>query len=136
MVYRRYVIRPGAAEASAGAATGARLARRRYLVRLPVPLAARLEALCEMHPGKPRSRLLADLVSLGLAELGRSAARQSTAASDFHSDTSQAIYLLGGPFAEFHGLTAKHHRALERELAGDEPEPASARDPYLLRDPE
>lgn len=33
-------------------------------------------------------------------------------------------------------LTTKHYRALERELAGDEPEPLSARDPYLLGDPE
>ena len=136
MVYRRYVIHPGPAAAVPGGATPASLARRRYGLRLPIPLVARIEALCEMHPGTPRSRLLADLVGLGLAELGRNAARNSRVASDFHPDTSQTIYLLDGPFAEFHGLTAKHHRALERELAGDEPQPGSGRDPYLLGDPE
>ena len=37
-------------------------------------------------------------------------------------ENRQPIYLLTGPFAEFRGLTHKHHTAMARELAREEPE--------------
>jgi hypothetical protein len=53
-------------------------------------------------------------------------------AATFHPDSRQPIYLPSGPFAEFRGLVPKHHLALERELAGDEPEPPYPLDDYQL----
>lgn len=96
-------------------ARGPRLARTRYSCRLPVALASRLEALCEMHHEKTRAQLMGDLIGLGLAEVERVAAGAVAAVASFHPDTRQAIYLLTGPFAEFHGLTSKHHLAMERD---------------------
>lgn len=46
----------------------------------------------------------------------------------------RAIYLLNGPFSEFHKLVRKHHYAREQELdqAGAEPQPP--KDPFQLED--
>ena len=113
---------------------GLRLARKRYTCRLPLELASRLEALCEMHPLKTRTQIMADVLRLGLAEVER--ARTEAAVAEFHPDTRQPIYLLTGPFAEFHGLTHKHHLAMEHELAKDDPQTSYPVDDYLLGDEE
>lgn len=109
--------------------------RRMLTLRLPVPLAARLEALCEIHPDKSRSELIEDVLSLGLEQIERAAA-QAHPDAQFHPDTSKHIYLLNGPFSEFHGLTYKHHLALEREQEKDYLEPPYPADAYQLGDAE
>lgn len=102
--------------------SGASLARKRYALRLPLALASRLEALCEMHPQAPRSQLIADLIGLGLAQVERRAQAEAPAsAPPFYPDIRQPIYLLTGPFSEFHGLTYKHHLAMEREFDESDP---------------
>lgn len=113
-----------------------RLARKRYSFRLPLALASRLEALCEMHPQKTRTHLLADLLSLGLAEVERVQSEVAAGLAEFHPDTKQPIYLLTGPFSEFHGLAHKHHLAMEHELAKDDTESSSPIDEYTLGDVE
>lgn len=121
---------------SAGRERGMRLARKRYSCRLPLELASRLEALCEMHSGKTRSQLMGDLLGLGLAEVERAWSGGATGVAGFHPDTRQPIYLLGGPFAEFHGLIHKHHLAMEQELAKDDPQASYPVDEYTLGDDE
>jgi hypothetical protein len=87
---------------------------KRYTCLLPLDLAARLEALFEMHPETPRSKVIADLLRLGVAEVERTHAVVELAHPFAPGDNRQHIYLLSGPFAEFHKLTYKHHLALER----------------------
>jgi hypothetical protein len=113
-----------------------RLTRKRYACRLPLELASRLEALCEMHPGKTRTQLMGDLLALGLAEVERAWSGRHAGVAGFQTDTRQPIYLLTGPFAEFHGLIYKHHLAMEHELAQDEPQVASPIDGYALGEPD
>lgn len=129
--------RNSTARQSSGAPEGElRLALKRYGCRLPLRLACRLEALFEMHPDKTRSQLMADLLDLGLAGLERAHAGAQGGDTGSATDTRQAIYLLSGPFAEFHGLLHKHHLALERELANEEAAPSPAADVYTLGDVE
>lgn len=113
-----------------------RLARKRYAFRLPLALASRLEALCEMHPQKTRTQLVGDLLSLGLAEVERVQSGAAAGLAEFQPDTRQPIYLLTGPFAAFHGLTHKHHLAMEHELAKDDMESPNPIDEYTLGDVE
>lgn len=47
---------------------------------------------------------------------------------------SVPVYLLTGPFSEFHGLTFKHHLALERELDQTDPLSEHGAQAYELRD--
>lgn len=108
--------------------------RRLLTLRLPLPLAARLEALSEIHPHKSRSELIEDLLSLGLEQVERAAAQAHPGSAEFYPDTSRHIYLLNGPFSEFHGLIYKHHLALEREQENELPEAPYAADAYRLGD--
>lgn len=107
---------------------------RPYTLRLPIPLAARLEALSELHPQTPRAQLLVDLLALGLQAVEHARSPTRPAATSLVPDTSQRVYLLHGPFAEFHGLVHKHHLALEHELAGDDPPACRPQDDYTLGD--
>lgn len=113
---------------------GARLTRKRYALRLPLELASRLEALCEMFPLKTRAQLVSDLLGLGLAQFEQALPAADPGQAAFQSDIRQPIYLLTGPFSEFHGLTRKHHLAMERELAREDPEAAQSADVYGLDD--
>ena len=100
--------------------SGHRLTRKRYAFRLPIHLAARIEALCEMHPETPRRQLISDLLALGVTEVERAQGQQNSALPSTLPDPKQPIYLLNGPFVEFHGLAHKHHLAMEHALDGDE----------------
>jgi hypothetical protein len=109
-------------------------ATKRYTCSLPLALASRLEALLEMHPETTRSQLIGDLLGLGLAEVERTRSGSGLEWGGVQADRQQPIYLLTGPFSEFHKLTQKHHLALERERCGDdlaEPGPSQR---YLLGD--
>lgn len=112
--------------------SGLRLARRRYSFRLPLELASRLEALFEMHPKQRRAHLMGDLLRLGLAEVERVQSAVAAGLVEFHPDKKQPIYLLTGPFAAFHGLTRKHHLAMEHELAKDDAESSNSIGEYSL----
>lgn len=126
-----------------------RLSRKKYTFQLPLDVAAHLEALCEMHADTRRAQVLADVLALGLAQVTQAhakahaqahsqAAHQTPGAGAVPAvegsapDTKQAIYLLTGPFAEFHKLVRVHHLALEHEIAGDEPIPPAVNNYRLV----
>lgn len=52
------------------------------------------------------------------------------AADPIHPDQRSPVYLLTGPFDEFHGLVRKHHGAMARELGRDELELLHLLDDY------
>ena len=127
-----------------------RLSRKKYTFQLPLDVAAHLEALCEMHADTRRAQVLADVLALGLAQVTQAhvqdqakaragqAAHQPPGAGAVPAvegsapDTKQAIYLLTGPFTEFHKLVRVHHLALEHEIAGDEPIPPAVNNYRLV----
>lgn len=89
-----------------------------------------------MHPQKTRTQLLTDLLDLGLAEVERASSGVAAGLTGFQPDTRQPVYLLTGPFSEFHDLIHKHHLAMEHELDKDEPETSYPMDDYKLGDVE
>lgn len=103
-----------------------------YSLSLPLALASRLAALGELHPHKTQAELLTDLVALGLSEVERQWPGRPAQAIEFHPDPREAVYLVTGPFAEFHGLTHKHHLALEQALANPDPQTNFSPDDYAL----
>ncbi len=107
---------------------------KRYSVQLPLDLAARLEALFEIHPRTPRSHLMADLLRLGVAEVERTHAGEELAHPFVPLDNRQPIYLLSGPFAEFHKLLHKHHLALERAHSKEDASEPTTNAGYQLGD--
>lgn len=112
---------------------------RRCSLRLPLAVAARLEAWCEMHPQRSRSEWMATLLESGLTEAERSLAvahrgpgergkrgpdpagevmerapREEGEGGGPIPGAQPSVYLPSGPFAEFHGLVNKHHLQLEQ----------------------
>ena len=114
----------------------AHLPGRRYSLRLPLELAAKIEALLEMFPTKTRSEIVRDLLDLGLTQAQRVWSGGSCASPGYHPDTRQPVYLLTGPFSEFHGLTCKHHLAMEQELTRKDPQVTYLPSDYTLGDTE
>jgi hypothetical protein len=47
--------------------------------------------------------------------------RVAVSSISLQPENRQPVYLPTGPFAEFRGLTHKHHTAMARELAREEP---------------
>jgi hypothetical protein len=64
------------------------------------------------------------------------AAGAVVAVASFHPDTRQAIYLPTGPFSEFHGLTNKHHLAMEQKMTRGDADEKAPVDDYSLGDME
>ncbi len=108
--------------------------QKRYTCQVSLALAAQLEALCEMHPETGPNQLMADLLALGLAQIGRTQSEPPPAELERPPDTQQPIYLLTGPFDAFHGLVHKHHLALERAQDDTETPPATTQDYRLNPD--
>jgi hypothetical protein len=111
-------------------------AAQRVSLRLPVPLAARLAALGEMHPGKSRSELLNDLLTLAITQVEHAAPQRGADMPLLPHAGTPPVYLVSGPFPEFHHLVLKHHLRLERERAAEDPEPGAADDGFGLVDDE
>ncbi len=109
-----------------------RTASKRYSLRLPVGVAAPLEALCELHPAKKRSQIIADLLALALERIEHPVHGTTGPESGFQADVRQHVYLLSGPFAEFRGLVQKHHRSIERQLGNVREEDEMPTDNYSL----
>ena len=97
---------------------------KKYSFHAPPALAAQLDALCEMHPHKKPAQVLVDLLALALAEVERRAnSAGGPHTPPFQADPSQHVYLLSGPFAEFHGLVRKHHHALTHLVDDEDGQP-------------
>jgi hypothetical protein len=122
-------LQPSAVSKLAGA-----LPCKEYTVSLPLPLASQLEALCEMHTHKSTDAILLDLIGLALAQVKHAATQANDSPAEIQPDQHQHVYLLQGPFAEFHGLIYKHHRALEKALDKDETELVNPANAYTLDD--
>lgn len=121
---------------SMGREQGSRAPRKKYTIGLPLALASRLEALCEMHPQTTRTQLIGDLLGLGLAEVERARSSPNTPPTSQVPDMNQPIYLLTGPFSEFHHLSHQHHLALEHALNQEDAPALPPMDGYALDDHE
>lgn len=114
-------------------ASDARVATRQAL-RLPLPLAARLAAWCQMHPQRSRNQIIAELLDAALSQAEREWSAKDSAVVGVVPDPTQPIYLPMGPFADFRGLVHQHHLRLEHELDRDEPASGSLWVDYPLDD--
>lgn len=94
----------------------ARLTARQYSIRLPIHVAARIAALCEMYPKKTRTDIIGDLLSTALE--GIEAALPSTQSRELPDyDVERKVSDLNvGPKGQFRALTEKYLQELETEL--------------------
>lgn len=97
-----------------------RVTNKQFSFRLPVHVAARIAALCEMYPSKSRTQIVGDLLSAALDEVQAQFPEvkgpfvtKDEAGNDLFEDV--------GPTSRFRALSNKHFRELETELGSDTP---------------
>jgi hypothetical protein len=110
-----------------------RLTAKQYSFRLPVHVAAKLAALCELYPNKTRTQIVADLLatSIELAAEGLPSAKGMLLERVTEPEGTFDIFEDVGLKARYKHAANRHFQELERELGNDEPgvayEPGYAR---------
>lgn len=112
-----------------------RLTSKQFSFRLPVHIAAKIAALCEIYPQKNRTQIVADLLAAALDDLENNLPEIKGSPLSFeeqelereiaaHTDTEYEEYFhLGGARAWFRNIANKHYIELEKELGNEEPKP-------------
>lgn len=112
-----------------------RLTSKQFSFRLPVHVAAKIAALCEIYPHKNRTQIVADLLSSALDDLEKSLP-QELGEPISHEEESierkvaehqgydyKPLFHLGGPRGKFRHVANRHFAELESELGNANPNP-------------
>jgi len=100
-----------------------RLTSKQYSFRLPVHVAAKLAALCEMYPQRSRTEIVGDLLAAALQEVekGFPFVQGRYLASD--PETGKEVFEDSGPAARFRDLANRHYLKIEKAMGNDKPKP-------------
>jgi hypothetical protein len=98
-----------------------RLTGKQFSFRLPVHVAARIAALCELYPSKSRTQIVGDLLAAALDEVQRNFPEVQGAFFTTDPDTGNDLFEDVGPVAQFRKLSNKHFKELEAELGTEQP---------------
>ncbi len=104
-----------------GAPDNSRLTRKQQSFRLPVDVAAKLEALCELYPQRTKTEIVGDLLRVAIEEAYLGLPAEPGEQVDEDSEHG-AICEETGPRSQFRALANKHFRELEKELGNKNPE--------------
>lgn len=113
-----------------------RLTNKQYSFRLPVHVAAKISALCEMFPQKTRTQLVCDLLATALEDFERSF---PTVKGEFVGEDLERgvrVFKDVGPTLNFQRLVNRHYIELEKELGNEEPKPLYEPEAYMTEDVE
>jgi len=107
-----------------------RLTTKQFSFRLPVHIAAKIAALCEIYPQKNRTQIVADLLTTALDELEKNLPECAGERLDPSNEADVArelkmkppIYNMGGARGRFHDAANRYYFELEKELGNETPE--------------
>jgi hypothetical protein len=100
-----------------------RVTSRQYSFRLPVHVAAKIEALCEMYPTRTRTQIVGDLLAAALQGVEHSFPSAKGKEIGPEPDTGEMLYEDVGVGARFRKLANKFYTDIEKELGTEKPEP-------------
>lgn len=100
-----------------------RLTSKQYSFRLPVHVAAKIAALCEMYPTKSRTQIVGDLLSVALQGVEEGFAPVMPAEGPDAGDDGDLTFRDAGPQSLYCHLANKHNEEMEREMGNDDPQP-------------
>jgi len=92
-----------------------RLTAKQYSLRLPIHVAAKINALCDLYPHKNRTQIVGDLLASALVDL-EDALPSYQADEPFTHDEDGPVYETYGPKVEFRRLAEQYEEALEKEV--------------------
>ncbi len=107
-----------------------RLTTKQFSFRLPVHIAAKIAALCDIYAQKNRTQIVADLLTTAIDELEKNL--PECAGDEVEPENQKEIarrigakgklYYLGGIRRRFHDSANLHYRELEQELGNERPD--------------
>ena len=114
------------------ASDNSRLTTKQLSFRMPVHIAAKIAALCEIYPQKNRTQIVADLLAAALEATEESLptalgtpvdAAHNDAIADQIGRSGEKLYYVGGVKGRFREVANRHYAALEAELGNSAPRP-------------
>lgn len=98
-----------------------KLTPKQLSIRLPILVAAKISALCDLYPRKTKTEIIGDLLSTALDQL--ESALPSARGEELGDDPydHEPVYEDIGLRGRFHELTGKYLRELEKEAGIKEP---------------
>lgn len=112
-----------------------RLTSKQFSFRLPVHIAAKLAALCEIYPQKNRTHIVADLLAAALDDLEKNLPEEMGSSinhedeyierqiADHTGEEYEEEFYLAGARARFRNTANRHYIELENELGNENPTP-------------
>lgn len=112
-----------------------RLTTKQFSFRLPVHIAAKIAALCEIYPQKNRTQIVADLLTSALDDLEKNLPEElgrpldgedqyhERMIAESHGEEYEELFTLGGPRGRFRNIANNHYEELEKELENENPTP-------------
>jgi len=108
-----------------------RLTSKQFSFRLPVHIAAKIAALCEMYPQKNRTHIVADLLTSALDELEKKLPEEWAPLNEEELNylrigpdgEDEDGHQLGGPRGRFRNISNRQYIEMEKELGNENPEP-------------
>ena len=98
-----------------------RLTSKQYSFRLPVHVAAKIAALCEMYPQKTRTEIVGDLLSTAIDDLINGMPFVDGRVVAIHPETGEELCEDVGPRVQFSSLADMHYKTIEREMGNQNP---------------
>ena len=99
-----------------------RVTSRQYSFRLPVHVAAKIEALGEIYSTRTRTEIVGDLLAAALQEVENSFPPVKGKEFWEDQDTGEMLYEDVGLSARFRTLANKYYIEMEKELGTEKPE--------------
>lgn len=99
-----------------------RLTAKQQSFRLPVHVAAKLSALSDMYPGKTKTQIVGDLLSVALDQMEEGLKYYASAEFVEPDEEGRSWMLAEGPRVRYRNLANQYYIKLERELGNEKPE--------------
>lgn len=112
----------------------ARLAPQPVSLRLPIHVAARLQALCDVYPHKSQAEIVADLLAAALDEVEQSFPRVKGAVVGQDEASGRLRFEDVGPVAKYRRLANDYYLAMEKETGNPDPRPLFTGDVTWIED--
>jgi len=118
-----------------GSPDNTRLTPKQFSFRLPIHVAAKIGALCNMYPQKSRTQIISDLLTSALDDLERNLPMElgdslsygedeiERQIADHEQRQYEQVYHLGGVRAKFRWLSNQFFEEMEKELGNEKPTP-------------
>lgn len=102
-----------------GAFDNKRLCAKQFSIRLPVHVAARINALCDMYPSKTRTDIINDLLAASLDQIEESLVQYDT--GETVDVDGKEFKIFSGPKVQFRTAANNYYLELEKELGNPNP---------------